>query len=192
MIDKIKDLFSNYNFLGPKELLFLAANSKLCLVKKDEFIVKQGDLSYNTITVVKGLLRHFVIDENGVEKTLLFVPEKGTSAIPDTFFHQKTSSENVQAVENSVIIKFDIRLMDQAADKNIRLLKLQNRLIKRSLMDAIEHIKFLNLLTPEERYLLFCKTYPKLEQRVKQKHLASYLGITPTSLSRVRARISAE
>ena len=60
---------------------------------------------------------------------------------------------------------------------------------KDTILHNVEHIKFLSLLTPEERYEYFISKYPDLEQRIKQKHLASYLGVTPTFLSRLRARI---
>lgn len=69
-------------------------------------------------------------------------------------------------------------------------MKLKNLAFKEIITSNVEQIKFLTILAPEERYVLFCKTYPKLQQRIKQKFLASYLGITPTSLSRIRARLA--
>lgn len=189
MFEEIKDAFSRFSFLGPKELFLLATNARLLFVKKDELLIKEGDLNYSIFTVKKGLLRHYVINENGEDRTLLFVPEKRHTSIAETIFHNNRSNENIEALENSIVIKFDYRIIEEITANNLHLLKLQNQALKESILTAVDQIKFLNLLTPEERYLHFCKTFPSIEQRVKQKHLASYLGITPTSLSRMRARL---
>ncbi len=189
MFDKVKEAFSQFTFLSPKDLYQLASVAKLGTLKKDEHLLKEGDLYYHGVIVMKGLLRHYVIDENGNEKTLRFVPEKKIAAMIDTIFHNKPATENIMTLEDSVFLKFDIREMDRLVSDNIRLLKLQNQFYKDVISDNVEQIKFLTVLSAEERYNYFCKTYPNLEQRVKQKHLASYLGVTDTSLSRIRSRI---
>lgn len=190
MFEKIKEAFSQFTFLSPKDLIQLAVIAKLSTVKSGEHVFTQGDLSYDTVVVVKGLLRHYFIDKNGEEKTLLFVPEKKQSAMIDTIFHNKPAVENVMAVENSILLRMDIRKLDKLIADNTRLMKLQNQALKEVISGNVDQIRFLTILTPEERYTYFCKTYPDLEQRVKQKHLASYLGVTPTSLSRMRARLA--
>lgn len=127
------------------------------------------------VLVLKGLLRHYVIDENGEEKTLRFGPEKAQTAMLDTIFHKKPAAENIMALENTVFLKFDFREVDRLSSDNIRLLKLQNQSYKEVIPENVANIKFLTILNPEERYQYFCKTYPNLEQRVMQKHIASFL-----------------
>ncbi len=188
MFEQIKEVFSRFTVLSPKDLIQLASISKMKTVKKDDHLLMVGDLNYNISIVVKGLFRHYVTDENGTEKTLLFVPEKKVTAMIDTLFHNKPSTENIVALEDSIIVKIDFRAFEKLASNNIRLLKTQNEGLKEIIAGNVEHIKLLNLLTPEERYAYFCKTHPDLEQRIKQKHFASFLGITPTSLSRIKGR----
>jgi CRP-like cAMP-binding protein len=192
MFEQIKEVFGRFTILSPKDLILLASIAKVKTVKKDEHLLMVDDLNYNISIVVKGLFRHYVIDKQGVERTLLFVQEKKVTTMIDTIFHNKPSTENIVALEDSIIVRFDFRTFEKLASNNIRLLKVQNQALKEVIVANVEHIKLLNLLIPEERYAYFCKVYPDLEQRIKQKHFASFLGITPTSLSRIRGRLGQE
>lgn len=189
MFEKAKEVFKEFTFLNPKDLFQLATIIKLKSVAKGEHIVKEGDYNYHGIKVIKGLLSHYVIDSNGAEKTLLFVPEKKYSGSLQTTLAGKAADENIIALEDSLLLLIDIRALEKLADGNLRILKMLNQSHKQVILDAGKRIKFLIAHSPEDRYLHFNKTYPKLEQRVKQKDLASFLGVTVSSLSRIRARI---
>lgn len=189
MLDQLKKVFHHLTFLRPTDLIQLATIARVRSIRKGELFLQEGDLNYHVATVLKGLLRHFVREENGDEKTLRFVPEKKQTAMLETIFHNRMASENIEALEDSLLLLFDLREIDKLAASNIRLLKLQNQGYREVIAENVEHIKFLTTLSPEDRYTYFCSQYPSLEQRVKQKHLASYLGVTPTSLSRMRARM---
>lgn len=171
-------------------MLKIVSISKIRILKKGEHFIKEGELCYQTALVLKGLLRHYIIDKDGTEKSLLFIPEKRTTASSDTIFNDKPYSENIIASEDSIILKIDIRIFEKIAKNSIPLLTLQNKSLKEVIISNVEQIKLLTIFAPEERYHYFCKTYPYMEQRIKQKYLASYLGITPTSLSKMRARIT--
>ncbi len=190
MLEKISDALKEFTFLSPKDLFQLASIAKLKYVSKNEHIVKAGEYNYQAIKVIKGLLSHYVIDKNGYERTLLFVPEKMNSGSLQTTINRKPSDENIVALEDSLLLTIDIRELEKLASASINILKLLNQNYKQIITEAALRIKFLIVHSPEERYVHFCQTYPHLEQRIKQKHLASYLGITVSSLSRIRARIS--
>lgn len=190
MLEKVTEIFSQFTFLHPKDLFQLASIAKLRMVKKDEHLIREGDVCYDTFIVMKGLFRHYIIDGNGVERTLLFVPERMQTASLDTILLHKAASENIIALESSLVLKIDKRVFEKIASDNVRLLKLKSQVYEQVLISNVAQIKFLTLLSPEERYIHFCKTFPDLEQRIKQKYLASYLGVTPTSLSRMRARLA--
>jgi CRP-like cAMP-binding protein len=190
MLEKITDALKEFNFLTPKDLFQLVSIAKLKQVASGELIVKEGDYNYNVIKVIKGLLSHYVVDKNGYERALLFVPEKMNSGSLQTTINRKPSDENIIALENSLLLLIDIRELEKLAAKNNNILKLINQSYKKIIAEAALRIKFLLVNSPEERYLHFREIYPHLLQRVKQKDLASYLGITVTSLSRIRARIS--
>ena len=190
MLEEIKLAFRQFTYLNPKDLMELAPIVKLRQVKKGEHVVKEGEYNYQATKVLSGLLCHYVIDENGVEHTLLFVPEKMNSGSLRTLFEGKPADENIIALEDSLLISVDVREIDRLAENNLRIMKFLSQNYKHIIAEAAERIRFLVVHSPEERYLHFCQTYPHLEQRVKQKDLASYLCITDSSLSRIRARIA--
>lgn len=189
MLEKIKEAFEEFTFLSPADLLQLATIIKLKHVAKGEHIVREGGYDFQAIKVIKGLLCHYVIDKDGIEKILLFVPEKKYSGSLQTAISKKPADENIVALENSLLLTIDVRELEKLADGNLRILKLLNQSYKDIILEAATRIKFLIIHTAEERYLNFRETYPDLEQRVRQKDLASFLGITESSLSRIRARI---
>lgn len=189
MIEKVEDTLKEFTFLSPKDLFQLASIIKLKRIAKGEHFLREGDLNFNGVKVITGLLAHYVIDRNGVEKTLLFVPEGRFSGSLQTTINKKPSDENIIALENSLLVTCDIRKLEKLASENIKILKILNHSRGEIILEAAKRIKFLIAHNEEERYLDFTKSYPNLEQRVRQKDLASFLGITVSSLSRIRARI---
>lgn len=147
---------------------------KTVTVKKGDILQRSGDLNSKIYIVKSGLLRSYTIDHKGKEHIFIFAPEDWT--IADSNLSQVSSSLFIDALEDSEI---SILEKDINADfDHIKLLKrmsvLQDRVIM--LMSA----------TAIERYEHFEKTYPQILQRVPQKMIASYLGITPEALSKVK------
>lgn len=190
ILEKAREMLGEFTFLSPMDLLQLATIIKFRHVAKGVHVVREGEYNYQTIKVIKGLLCHYVIDKNGIERTLLFVPEKMYSGSLQTTLNKKPADENIIALENSFLLTVDVRELEKLAAENKQILKMLNQSYKQIILEAAVRIKFLIAHNPEERYLHFSETYPNLEQRVKQKDLASFLGITVSSLSRIRARIS--
>ena len=190
MLDKIKEALSEFTFLGPKDMLQLAGILRIKHLAKGEHLVRYNQYNYLGIRVIKGLLSHYVIDDNGEQKTLLFVPENRFSGSLQSTLNGKPADENIIALENSILLTADTRELYKLAEHNIKILKLINQSYKNIITESAERIKFLIAHTPEERYLHFCLSYPDLERRIKQKDLASYLGITDSSLSRMKARVA--
>jgi len=144
-------------------------------VKKGEILQKSGDLNSNVYKVVSGLLRSFTIDEKGKEHIFMFAPEKWI--IADSKPKEKPCDLYIDALEDSVIIvlKKDIKRESQNIGAFIkRIAVLQNRVIMLMSFSAIK------------RYEHFEATYPEILQRVTQKMIASYLGITPEALSKIK------
>jgi len=142
--------------------------------KKGEILQSAEDLNSKVYYVESGLLRSYSIDENGKEYIFMFAPENWL--IGDGVSIDEPCQLYIDVLEDSVIIpieKKDPIIMD--SNKLIkRVSVLQNRIIK--LMSA----------TAIERYEDFIETYPDIVQRVPQKMIASYLGITPEALSTVK------
>lgn len=189
MFETLKESFKHFTFLSPKDLIELATIFKLKRLKKGEHLLKVDDYNYNAVLVLNGLLCHYIIGENGMEKILVFVPEKMNSGSLKTIMSREPADENIVALENSLLLCADIRELEDLAKRNIRISQLLNKSYKNTIIQASQRIKFLIAFTPQERYMFFRNTYPNLETRIKQKDLASYLGITNTSLSRLKANL---
>ena len=142
-------------------------------VKKGQILQRKGDLNTKVYQVETGLLRSYSIDEKGKEHIYMFAPENWI--IADSLPPEKPCELFIDALEDSVVIlndKNDLSINDTESKKIIkRFGVLQKRIIMLMSASAIE------------RYEHFIETYPDIVQRVPQKLIASYLGITPEALS---------
>lgn len=156
-------------------------------VAKHEILQKSGDICHRGYFVLKGCLRSFCICD-GKEFVLQFAPENWWIGDKNTLTKPETALLNIDAIEESWILQFnhefldklegivpESRFMMQDLQQN-RYRSLQQRIITLLSVDA------------EERYAHFVKTYPVLINRVPLLMIASYLGVTPQTLSRVRAK----
>ncbi|WP_179021569.1 Crp/Fnr family transcriptional regulator [Winogradskyella forsetii] len=144
-------------------------------VKKGEILQSSGDLNSCVYQVVSGLLRSYTIDEKGKEHIFMFAPENWT--IADSQPKEKPCDLFIDALEDSVVVVLnkDIERESQNSAAFIkRIAVLQNRVIMLMSFSAIR------------KYEHFEETYPEIIQRVTQKMIASYLGITPEALSKVK------
>lgn len=168
----------------------LASKIALKEVKKGTILQRRGDIRLNGFVVKKGLLRSYTIDEKGKEHIFMFGPEGWTIGDVVAIVENKPTELYVDAVEDSVIEvtglewqqKFiDNLLMDDVPMEFKRLLRRIGVLQKRIIM--------LMSATALERYEDFVTTYPQIVQRVPQKMIASYLGVTPEALSKLRSEL---
>lgn len=102
------------------------------------------------------------------------------------YLTHKDSSYCIQALEDSEILIAEILEFEKIVQDNYQLLLFYKKILDEALIMKEEHAISFKLLTTTERYLQFKEQYPGLEERIKQHHLASYLGITPVTLSRIR------
>ena len=167
-------------------LLKSLLNSKK--VSKGEFLFHRGDICDFVAFTYKGCLRSFVL-KDGKEYTLFFHTENQTFGDYESFQKNKPACFSCQAIEDSEVIIFNHQAMIlfEKAPGGQKLLRLVAEDLAFLLRD-----KLLSLLidTPQERYLKLIETQPELLQRIPQYYLASYLGIEPESLSRLKRRMN--
>ena len=152
--------------------------AKKLSVKKGEILQHKGELNSKVFIVKKGLLRSYSRDEKGKEHIFMFAPEGWIMG--DAVDHASLTELTIDAIEDSELIVREKDLERDGTPQGFeglarRLLVLQRRIIMMMSVSAIE------------RYEHFESTYPELVQRVPQKMIASYLGITPEGLSKVKA-----
>lgn len=150
-------------------------------VKRGQILQYKGDINTSVYNVKSGLLRSYSIDDKGKEHIYMFAPENWI--IADNCKTGTPGNLFIDALEDSVLLISE----KEEEIRNANVKSLVNRLA--ALQDRI-----LGLIssTAIERYKTFLETYPAITQRVPQRMIASYLGITPEALSRVRKEISLE
>jgi CRP-like cAMP-binding protein len=117
-----------------------------------------------------------------------FALEGMNNGSPD-FFNNKPAIETIQALEDSIIIYINVEAFEKLCEKYTIFFKLKSKALEKIIILAADRIHFFTVLSPEERFIKIQKEQPDLVQRVEQKHLASYLGITTVSLSRIKSRL---
>ncbi|MEM9001812.1 MAG: Crp/Fnr family transcriptional regulator [Bacteroidota bacterium] len=146
-------------------------------VKKGQILQRQGDVGTKAFFVKSGLLRTYAIDEKGKEHIFLFAPE-GSVAV-DHMPPEQPADLFIDALEDSTVIVWEktTELAEKEALKIIfRMILLQKRMIMLMSSSVIE------------RYQYFVETYPDITERIPQKMIASYLGVTPEALSKAKHR----
>jgi len=159
-------------------------------VGKGETIMAMGDVCQHSFFVESGLLRSFTIDAQGREHILQFAPETWIISDRSSVFFNEPSELFIDAIEDTKMILIDEQFICTASELS-RDFARHNEL---ALQNHIRHLQSrINLLlsaNAEQRYLSFIRLYPDLTLRVPQWMIASYLGITPESLSRVRKNLA--
>ncbi|MGB7393288.1 MAG: Crp/Fnr family transcriptional regulator, partial [Pricia sp.] len=136
--------------------------------------------------VERWLLRFYGLDEDGKENILQFASENWLVADRGSIYFNEPSHFFIDAVEDSVVVPIDNAFMDKISLISSTFRKKNERLLHNHIRHLNGRISLLLGASAEKRYLEFIKLYPDVMLRVPQWMVASYLGITPESLSRVR------
>ncbi|RYE22292.1 MAG: Crp/Fnr family transcriptional regulator [Sphingobacteriales bacterium] len=193
MIDpeKIKLYLSLFKDLKLKDLLHLVTMSKTRHLAPGEIFIKQDTMNGKLAYIKKGLIRAYTVKENGDEITILLRWEDQFIASHDNIILRKPSRFIYQAVEETTLLELDYDAAQALFDKNPRYAEARNFIILNMLADSLARVESFILLSPEERYQRLLKDKPNIVNRVPDKYIATLLGITPVSLSRIRKRIVA-
>lgn len=157
---------------------------------KNTFLLREGQHSEYFFFVEKGLVKSFSTDEEGKEHVVQFAP--GNWYISDRYSTvcKQPAKFNIQAIENSIVVIISLELQELLIDLNPDYINAVNFLLHNHVRHLQDRINLLLSASAKTRYQEFIKLYPNLLQRVPQWMIASYLGITPESLSRVRKEIA--
>lgn len=155
-------------------------------VKKGDFLMREGDTCKHSFFVESGLLRYYSIDPKGKEHILHFSPEGWFLSDRDSLYFNIPTQYYTEALEDSTVILFEKDFFTSFSEDILKVAELNERLLHNHIRHLQKRITQLLSATAEERYLDFVSIYPDIMLRVPQWMVASYLGIAPESLSRVR------
>lgn len=168
----------------------LVSHCQIKRFKKGDFLLRQGEKCTHSFFVEKGLLRQYSIDDKGKEHIIQFAPERWFMTDRESVFFDQPSVYFIQALENTDAVEINDDFLLELSKHNPTFLEFNTRLLHNHIRHLQKRISQLLGASAEERYLDFVKIYPDILLRVPQTQVASYLGITPESLSRVRKELA--
>jgi len=178
-------LTSNLN-IAEKEIAAILENQATREVKKNTFLLREGEHCRHTFFVEQGLLRQYSIDARGKEHILSFAPESWFVTDRESAYFDKPSTYFIEALEDSKVVMLDEDFIQKLSEKIPAFSEFNNKLLHNHIRHLQNRINLLLSASALDRYMQFVKMYPDILLRVPQTMVASYLGITPESLSRVR------
>ena len=191
MIQSLLDSIQNLITLSTTEKDIVVSLFEEKKIKKGDFFLEEGKICKHVGFVTKGLLRYY-INHDGEDKTYEFAQENSFICNYESFIPQTPSTKNIQALEDCEIyqISYDnLQLFYKSISQAERFGRL---VIEQVFIQILQDLSSFYTDTPELRYEKILKKHPELLQRMSQYHIASYVGVKPQSLSRIRKRISTE
>jgi CRP-like cAMP-binding protein len=188
MIDHLLQSIQRVIALNDDEINVVQSLFKAKAYQKGEFFLADGQVCKHAGFIEKGLIRYYINDD-GEEKTYEFGKENDFVCNYESFLTQAPSTKIIQALEDCVIwqISFpDLQVFYQSVAGGERFGRI---VIEQVFIQLLSALGSLYTDTPEQRYLKLLNEHPDLQQRVSQYHIASYVGVKPQSLSRIRKRI---
>lgn len=156
---------------------------------KDSFLLKEGQISKDSFVVIKGCVRKYFLND-GEEITSEFYTEFQSAANVNSMVNQKPSKYNLVCTEDTTVAIMNSEKENILYEKFPRFAEVCRVEMEKMLGSSHEEFLFFKNSSAKERYLNLLKERPDLINRVPQYQLASYLGIKPETLSRIRKRIS--
>ncbi len=190
MMDQpISFIGEQFPYLTDQDVQELVSLGTLKKLEAGQLFIRAGETTFSTAVVISGMLRNFHITDEGDDKTVLFTIEGQSALSYATVFTNQPSADNIEALEPTLLLVSDFRDIKKLSHGNTRIAQMINEKLEKRLVETISRIDDFTLRNPEQRYIRFAQGNPALLERVQQKHLASFLGITPISLSRIKTRL---
>lgn len=175
--------------LEASDLGVLLTHARIRRLSCGEVWLAKGTLTRSLAYIQQGMIRAYRVGENDEERTLLLRWEGQFIAAIDSLLYALPSGHHFAALEETVLIELDNEGW-AVIDAVPRLATLRGHVLLLMLGQAMERVETFVWLSPEDRYKKLLSEKPDIVNRVPDKHLATYLGITPVSLSRIRRRIA--
>jgi CRP-like cAMP-binding protein len=159
-------------------------------VRKRQYMLNEGEVCKYNLFVAKGLLRSFGVEENGYEQVVQFAVEGWWISDLNSFFSGDVAVYNIEALEDCELLLLTRQSMDEMLEKLPKMERYFRLLMQNHIVALRQRIIASQRHSAEERYIRLIEGFPTILARVPQQYIASYLGMTPETLSRVRKQIS--
>ena len=180
---------SKHISLTEEEVAYFTSLLKSKFLANGGFLLREGDICKHESFVVKGCLKTYYLDENGLEHIIDFSIEEWWADDLYSLLTQTASKSNIKAIEDTEILQIGKTDLEQLYQKIPKFERFFRILFQNAYIAQRDQINLALSASAEERYILFLKKKPYAEKRFSQKDIASYLGITPQFLSTLKKRL---
>lgn len=179
-----------YISLDNQEIEVLKSLTRIKKVRKRQFVAEQGEICRYENYVVEGCLRCYHTDEEGTEHIVQFAVDDWWISDLHSFLTQSPANFSVDAIEPSVLIQFGYDDLQELYERIPKLNQFFRLIIQNAFVASQKRIVASYSKDAGKRYIEFRNRYPNIEKRVPNYMVASYLGITPEFLSKIRRRMA--
>ena len=184
--DIARELARKYSTMTHDELDILESVLVPMKFAKGEIILKEGDVCEHIYYVERGLTRQFYF-KNGKELTEHIGVEHSIVMCIESLFKEKPTYLQLEALEPTLVYAMPKHRLEEVALHNVNIQILYRKILEESIIISQVHADMLRFETAQDRYLKLCKQSPQVVLRAPLVYVASYLQMTPETLSRVRA-----
>lgn len=185
----ILENIAKYVTLTPEEQELFLSKIEIRKYKSKTVLLHAGEIATYTYFVNSGILRSFSINDNIMEHILHFACESWWIGDMYSYIAQKPSNLFIEVIEDAEVVLISKEKQNQLYLEIPKLERFFRILAENSLVAHQERLLDNLSLTAEERFEKLCKKYPSLIQRLPQKHIASYIGVTPEFFSKMKSRL---
>ena len=188
MIDALISHFEKHITLNSEEIDYLRKQVPIINYDKQAYLLREGNTSMHFFFVIKGCVRMFY-EVEGIEKTAFFYTENDFISAYESFTKQLPSKSSFQAIEQTQVAGISVNLAADLLRFSPKFAALARIFMEEELIIYQQIISSFITLNAEQRYQHLLTSRPDIVQRVPLHYLATYLGVSPETLSRIRKRI---
>ena len=190
MHEKFINYFSKISPLSIEESEAIITNMQTKALKKGAYLLKEGQVSANTYFVLEGCIREYILSDGEEKTTNFFCEEQWAISLNSSLSTKSSATHNWVCIEDTIVVVGNEQQAQELFKNFPRFETISRAIMEVAFAEQKEALTSYYTDSPEQRYLKLLKSRPSLLQRIPQYHIASYIGVKPESLSRIRKRIA--
>lgn len=190
MFSVFKEYISTKGSLTDDQWAFIESVTAIKKLRKHQLLLKEGDIWNHHAFICNGCVRRYYIDSDALEHTIQFSIENWWTGDRESLLNGTPSKYNIEAIENTSVLLIGKEDFDKICIQIPSFSSIINSILQKSLNTTQKRIQADISLSAEDKFLHFMESFPKIANRVPRHMLASYLGVSPETLSRIRKSAS--